>query len=165
MGFYTNIRSDVSLVRQTVDMIFTSKIHSCHCEDFICICSTEKEGYWYHVYRIDDFTMKFVRCERTPKRSDGSILGYRGPSYFTETDDIFEVNMLEMLDSKNREAYQEYVNNIIHYRYDNLRVIFHNYSDNSSSGNVNLEFVFNSLYRSPKFYFNPKFLIEKNILV
>lgn len=151
MGFYTNIRSDVSLVKQTVDMIFASKSHTCHCEDFICIHNSEGSGYWYHVYRVDDFIMRFVRCERD-FRSNGSILG---PSYYTETDDIFEVNMLEMLDSKNREAYQEYVNNIIHYRYDNLRVIFHNYSDNSSSGSVSLEFVFNSLYRSPKF------LIEK----
>ena len=163
MGFYANIRSDISLVKQVVDMIFTSKRHTCHCEDFICIHNSEREGYWYHVYRIDVFTMKFVRCERTPKRSDDSILGYLGnlgPSYFAETDDIFEVDMLEMIDSKNREAYQEYVNNAAPYRYVNVRVIFRYYSDNSSSKKVSLEFTFNSLYRSLKFYFTPRFLPE-----
>ena len=110
MGFYTNIRSDVSLVKQTVDMIFASKSHTCHCEDFICILNSNSEGsgYWYHVYRVDDFIMRFVRCERA-FRSNGSILG---PSYHTETDDVFEVNMIEMLEDRNRAAYQDYVNSI-----------------------------------------------------
>ena len=109
MGFYTNIRSDVSLVKQTVDMIFASKSHTCHCEDFICILNSEGSGYWYHVYRVDDFIMRFVRCERV-FRSNCSIFG---PAYYTETDDVFEVNMIEMLGDRNRgialAKYDDYV--------------------------------------------------------
>lgn len=160
MSFYTNTRSNVSLVKQTVDMIFTSRIHTCYCNDFICIQSfiyehsSERADDWYHVYRIDDFTMKFVRCKRTAKTTAGSILGYLGPSYYTETDDIFEVNMLEMLDNINRIAYQKYVNNITLYRGGNIRVIFHSYSDNSSSKRVDLELrILNSLDCNPKFLF------------
>ena len=152
MGFYTNIRSDVSLVKQTVDMIFASKSHTCHCEDFICILNSEGSGYWYHVYRVDDFIMRFVRCKRA-FRSNGSILG---PSYHTETDDVFEVNMIEMLEDRNRAAYQNYVNSITLYRRSNMSVIAHSYSDsNSSSERIVLEFSTLSSY------YNPKFLIEK----
>ena len=152
MGFYTNIRSDVSLVKQTVDMIFASKSHTCHCEDFICILNSEGSGYWYHVYRVDDFIMRFVRCERV-FRSNCSIFG---PAYYTETDDVFEVNMIEMLEDRNRAAYQEYVNNITLYRRSNMKVIAHSYSDsNSSSERIVLEFSTLSSY------YNPKFLIEK----
>ena len=152
MGFYTNIRSDVSLVKQTVDMIFASKSHTCHCEDFICILNSEGSGYWYHVYRVDDFIMRFVRCERV-FRSNCSIFG---PAYYTETDDVFEVNMIEMLEDRNRAAYQEYVNSITLYRRSNRRVIAHSYSgSNSSSERIILEFS------TPCSYYNPKFLIEK----
>ena len=152
MGFYTNIRSDVSLVKQTVDMIFASKSHTCHCEDFICILNSEGPGYWYHVYRADDFIMRFVRCERV-FRSNGSIFG---PAYYTETDDVFEVNMIEMLEDRNRAAYQNYVNSITLYRCSNMRVIAHSYSgSNSSSEGIVLEFSTLSSY------YNPKFLIEK----
>ena len=169
MGFYANIRSDVSLVKKTIDKIFTSKSHTCHSKDFICIQSfiytqnfIEQADYWYHVYRIDDFTMKFVRCERTAIRSNGSYLGYLGPAYYTETDDIFEVNMLEMLDSKNRTAYQEFIDNITLYLYSNIRVAIHSYPD-SSSRLIDLELsTHDSLFHNPKFYYcNPKFLFEK----
>ena len=149
MGFYINIRSDVSLVKQTVDMIFASKSHTCHCEDFICILNSNSEGsgYWYHVYRVDDFIMRFVRCERA-FRSNGSILG---PSYHTETDDVFEVNMIEMLEDRNRAAYQDYVNSITLYRRSNMRVIAHSYSgSNSSSERIVLEFSTLSSYYNPK---------------
>lgn len=103
MGFYKNIRSDVSYVKQITNKIFVSRRHTCRYPEFICIFNYVS-GFWYHVYRIDDFTMKFVRCSKT-YRSNGSTFG---PSYHIETDEAFTVSLIDMLNSKNTKSYQLY---------------------------------------------------------
>lgn len=154
MGFYTNIRSDVSIVKQTVDRIFTSSKHTCRCKDFICIHYSEKNECWYHVYRIDDLKMKFVRCYNANDNTNRTI----GPSYFTETDEYFIIDMLDMLENSNQVYYQLYINNITRYQ-NNMQVEIYLTDKNR----VCMEFYSSllPLDNNPYLIQNPKFFFNK----
>lgn len=129
MGFYTNIRSDVTFIKQVVDDIFSSKRHICQRPEFICIRSSEEGGFWYHVYRIDNFTIRIVRCNKT-FRSNGSILG---PSHHTETDESYLINLLEILDDLNNTQYQKFYDDYTHFKQYNI-------SDVSSGWSIEVRF-------------------------